>query len=44
MIKFYQDWCGHCKRMKPDWDALSNEYGDMIMDVDCGAQQEVRGR
>ena len=42
IIKFYQDWCGHCKRMKPDWDALANEFGDVIMDVDCGDQKEVR--
>ena len=28
--------------MKPDWDALANEFGDVIMDVDCGDQKEVR--
>lgn len=43
MVKFYQSWCGHCKRMKPDWDRLAEETNNvsLIADVDCGAQQDV---
>ena len=45
MIKFYQDWCGHCKRMKPDWDFLAKEAEPTnvkILDVNCGEQEKVR--
>ena len=46
MVKFYQSWCGHCKRMKPDWDRLALEHATLdspilIADVDCGAQEDV---
>jgi thiol-disulfide isomerase/thioredoxin len=45
MVKFFQDWCGHCKRMKPDWDRLAEEESNdnvLIADVNCGDQQDVR--
>lgn len=43
MIKFYQDWCGHCKRMKPDWDRLAEEApaSVFIKDVDCGVESDL---
>uniref|UniRef100_A0A7S0Q3T2 Thioredoxin domain-containing protein n=1 Tax=Coccolithus braarudii TaxID=221442 RepID=A0A7S0Q3T2_9EUKA len=40
-VKFFAPWCGHCKKMKPDWDKLAEELAEnpkvMIADVDCTA-------
>merc|ERR1719215_544700 len=40
-VKFFAPWCGHCKRMKPDWDKLMKEFKDdksvLVADVDCTA-------
>jgi protein disulfide-isomerase A6 len=44
-IKFYAPWCGHCKRLAPDWEKLTQEFdgqsGLVIGEVDCTENQEI---
>jgi len=38
-IKFFAPWCGHCKKMAPDWEKLSADFADdkfgYVAEVDC---------
>jgi len=40
-VKFFAPWCGHCKKIKPDWDSLGAIFKDsktvIVADVDCTA-------
>jgi protein disulfide-isomerase A6 len=48
LVAFVAPWCGHCKRMKPDWDALMEEYSTsnsvVVAEVDCTEQEGVCGK
>jgi len=42
-VKFFAPWCGHCKKLKPDWDVLGEEFDGtgsvLVADVDCTVHQ-----
>jgi len=48
-VKFFAPWCGHCKKIKPDWDKLMKNWNKskraktgLIADVDCiGAGKDL---
>merc|ERR1711865_1333388 len=41
-LKMFAPWCGHCRKMAPDWNTLMEEFKDsetqLIADVDCTAE------
>ena len=40
IIDFYADWCGPCKRLAPELEALAEEYGDRIYIYKINTEQE----
>merc|ERR1719321_2136227 len=38
-VKMFAPWCGHCKKLKPDWDKLMDDFKgsptSLVADVDC---------
>jgi thiol-disulfide isomerase/thioredoxin len=47
---FYTDWCPHCKKAKPEWEKLKNNYSSnkkingyslQFIEVDCEANPDL---
>uniref|UniRef100_A0A7S1F3G4 Peptidylprolyl isomerase n=1 Tax=Noctiluca scintillans TaxID=2966 RepID=A0A7S1F3G4_NOCSC len=44
-VKFYAPWCGHCKKLKPDWDKLMRDFKGskkaLVAEVDCTGDSQT---
>lgn len=41
LVDFYADWCGPCKQMKPDIEAITNEMADKVTVVRINADDNA---
>ena len=49
LLFFYTDWCPHCKKAKPVWNELKEEYNNKTInghaitfrEIDCDKEEEV---
>lgn len=41
LVAFKAPWCGHCKRLKPEWDKLAENVNVLIGEVDCTVEVEL---
>lgn len=41
MVEFYAPWCGHCKRLAPEWKKAANRLKGKVTlgQVDCTVEQ-----
>jgi protein disulfide-isomerase A6 len=48
LVEFYAPWCGHCKRLAPDYEkvatAFASEPGVVIAKIDADAHKEKAGK
>jgi len=40
-VAFKAPWCGHCKKLKPEWDKLAENTEVLIGEVDCTVEKDL---
>ena len=41
LVAFKAPWCGHCKKLKPEWDKLADTVDVLIGEVDCTVEKDL---
>jgi len=48
LVEFYAPWCGHCKKLAPDYEIIAKAYENepdvVIANIDADAHKEIAGR
>ena len=45
-VEFYAPWCGHCKKLAPDWESIAEllQYDVMVAKVDATVEKGLKTR
>lgn len=47
-VKFYAEWCSHCKKMQPEWERLADSYANVenvqIVEIDADKYRTIGKR
>ena len=39
LVLFYADWCGHCKKVKPEWEKAEKKAKGNMIKIDCSGKE-----